>query len=94
MRVCGGGAWHRLYACRLNERCIWSDNTYIITTSRITSGEEWKYRNGLSDFGLLITVEYHRSALAASIPLTMPGSAMNLLCSQFVRFDGHPFEQF
>jgi hypothetical protein len=23
---------------------------YIITTSRITSGEEWKYRNGLAGF--------------------------------------------
>ena len=61
------------------------NRTYIITTSRITSGDEWKYRNGLSDFGLLITVGYHRSALAASIPLTMPRPDMTALLARFDR---------
>jgi len=28
------------------------NRTYIITTRRITSGDEWKYRNGLGGFAL------------------------------------------
>jgi hypothetical protein len=30
---------------------------YIMTTSRIISGEEWKYRNGFSGFARLISAD-------------------------------------
>ena len=41
--------------------------TYIITTSRITSGELLKYRNGL-----LMTLSYHGERRPPKIALTMP----------------------
>ena len=41
--------------------------TYIITTSRITSGELLKYRNGL-----LMTLSYHGQRRPPKIALTMP----------------------
>jgi hypothetical protein len=44
--------------------------TYIITTRRITSGDELKYLNGLADFGfadLLISCGYQRCHGRASL---------------------------